>query len=232
MTKPTVRDDGDVFEWSRILVRGPEAESFLQGQLSQDLREIGPVGVWSLLLTPNSAVLTSCLVMRDEHGFVVVVPRQLAAIATARLRRFHLRTACTLELEEIANGPFDTVGEQVRGALAGPDEFAAELTPQSFGTAFVAATVSFTKGCFTGQELVGRLDARGSSVPWRFVRGQGPTVEAINAVLRSKGPAGPSGVTTAVREGDGVLALGFIHRSAMEGEKFLRVDDVNVEVIG
>jgi hypothetical protein len=35
-----------------------------------------------------------------------------------------------------------------------------------------------------------------------------------------------------VREGDGVFALGFIHRSALEGEKFLRVDDVNVEVIG
>jgi folate-binding protein YgfZ len=32
----------------------------------------------------------------------------------------------------------------------------------------VDRTVSFTKGCFTGQELVARLDARGSNVPWRM----------------------------------------------------------------
>ncbi len=32
----------------------------------------------------------------------------------------------------------------------------------------VDRTVSFTKGCFTGQELVARLDARGSNVPWRL----------------------------------------------------------------
>jgi len=38
--------------------------------------------------------------------------------------------------------------------------------------------VSFTKGCFTGQELVGRLDARGSSVPWRMVRASGPSESA------------------------------------------------------
>lgn len=32
----------------------------------------------------------------------------------------------------------------------------------------VDRTVSFTKGCFTGQELVARLDARGSNVAWRL----------------------------------------------------------------
>jgi folate-binding Fe-S cluster repair protein YgfZ len=33
----------------------------------------------------------------------------------------------------------------------------------------VERTVSFTKGCYTGQELVARLDARGSNVPRRLV---------------------------------------------------------------
>ena len=30
-------------------------------------------------------------------------------------------------------------------------------------------SVSFTKGCYTGQELVARLDARGNNVPRRLV---------------------------------------------------------------
>ena len=32
----------------------------------------------------------------------------------------------------------------------------------------VEATVSFTKGCYTGQELVARIDSRGSNVPRRL----------------------------------------------------------------
>jgi folate-binding protein YgfZ len=49
---------------------------------------------------------------------------------------------------------------------AGQPEMGAELSertiPQEAG--IVARTVSFTKGCFTGQELVARLDARGNNV--------------------------------------------------------------------
>lgn len=40
--------------------------------------------------------------------------------------------------------------------------------PQETGTAFVGGVVSFTKGCYTGQELVARLDARGSNVARRL----------------------------------------------------------------
>ncbi|MGH9063564.1 MAG: YgfZ/GcvT domain-containing protein, partial [Acidimicrobiales bacterium] len=42
----------------------------------------------------------------------------------------------------------------------------------------VEGSVSFTKGCYTGQELVARLDARGSRVP-RRLRGVMVTLEAL-----------------------------------------------------
>lgn len=54
---------------------------------------------------------------------------------------------------------------------AGVPAIGRELTektiPQEAG-ALVEHTVSFTKGCFTGQELVARLDARGGNVAWRL----------------------------------------------------------------
>lgn len=54
---------------------------------------------------------------------------------------------------------------------AGVPALGRELTdktiPQEAG-ALVEHTVSFTKGCFTGQELVARLDARGGNVAWRL----------------------------------------------------------------
>ena len=220
------------FEWSRISARGVEAESFLQGQLSQDVTNVGPHGVWSLLLSPTSDVLTSLRVLRRKEGFDLEVPRGVAVAAHARLRRFLLRTDCVLELEDIAEGPVATIGEQVESGFAGPHEFAMELTPQCFGASFVASMVSFTKGCFTGQELVGRLDARGSSVPWRLVRCSGPTLERINEALSSKGPVeGPQGVTTAISHAGGVLALGFAHRSALSDGALAEFGDVNVTEI-
>jgi folate-binding protein YgfZ len=110
-------------------------------------------------------------------------------------------------------------------------EFEVPLTPQTFGAAFVNATVSFTKGCFTGQELVGRLDARGSSVPWRLVRCVGASVQRVDDVLRSKGPDGPKGVTTVVATPQGVVALGIAHRTLLDPTYLAQIDDVTVEAV-
>jgi len=167
----------------------------------------------------------------ERGGFVLVVPRSLGEVALTRLRRFLLRTKCTLELVDAEEGPYTTTEEQIAAARPGAAEFALGLTPQCFGASFVAATVSFTKGCFTGQELVGRLDARGSSVPWRMVRAVGPSVERVDEVLRSKGPAGTSGVTTSTSDGESVVALGFAHRSLFGSDELARADDVTVEEI-
>ena len=155
----------------------------------------------------------------------------LGEAALTRLRRFLLRTQCTLDLVEGARGPFTTVADQIRAGAPGPEEFARGLTPHSFGASFVASTISFTKGCFTGQELVGRLDARGSSVPWRLVRASAPTLERLAAVLSLKGPEGPRGVTTWTRAGDGVVALGIAHRTLLDPALLATIEDVHVEPI-
>jgi tRNA-modifying protein YgfZ len=217
--------------WSSIVASGADAESFLQGQLSQDLATVSAAGEWSLLLAPDGIVITSLFLQTASDGYVLTLPRELGDVALTRLRRFLLRTACTLELREVDHGPYETVGAQIDARRPGPAEFARGLTPQCFGGSFVSSTVSFTKGCFTGQELVGRLDARGSSVPWRMVRVSGPSVARVDEVLHAKGPAGTSGVTTATRDGDAVVGLGFAHRSLFASEELGLATDVTVEEI-
>jgi folate-binding protein YgfZ len=39
------------------------------------------------------------------------------------------------------------------------------MNPFSFGASFIAGSCSFTKGCYTGQELVARVEARGAQAP-------------------------------------------------------------------
>ncbi|MHB1444828.1 MAG: CAF17-like 4Fe-4S cluster assembly/insertion protein YgfZ [Acidimicrobiales bacterium] len=56
----------------------------------------------------------------------------------------------------------------------------------------VGATVSFTKGCFTGQELVARIDSRGGNVP-RRLRG---VVLAVAGPGGAAAGAGPGGLFT------------------------------------
>jgi folate-binding protein YgfZ len=70
-----------------------------------------------------------------------------------------------------------TVGIEAYDAVrieCGVPAMGAELTdetiPAEMGEWIIAASVSFTKGCYTGQELVARIDSRGGNVP-RPLRG-------------------------------------------------------------
>ncbi|MGA2123789.1 MAG: hypothetical protein ABSG58_05105, partial [Acidimicrobiales bacterium] len=147
----TTDDETALLRWSVIEARGSDARSFLQGQLSQDLESLGPEGAWTLVLAPDSVVLAVGHVLSRDDGLDLVVPRELGDVALARLRRFLLRSKCTLELRDVDEGPFASPREQIEANWPGPREIERNLTPHSFGRAFVDATVSFTKGCFTGQ---------------------------------------------------------------------------------
>lgn len=217
--------------WATIVATGPQSEEFLQGQLSQDLHSLSATGDWALLLAPDSVVITSCFVTPNPDGFTLAVPRELGDAAFARLRRFLLRTKCTLELADVESGPFTNVAERIAVGAPGPAEFEKLLTPHTFGASFVRSTISFTKGCFTGQELVGRLDARGSSVPWRLVRATGPSEDRVNEVLHSKGPAGPSGLTSVTGREGGVVGLGIAHRTLLGSDELAQATDVTIEAI-
>jgi folate-binding Fe-S cluster repair protein YgfZ len=215
--------------WSIIEARGDDARTFLQGQLSQDLAALGEEGAWSLVLAPDSVVISVCLVRPREEGLDLVVAREDAEATLARLRRFLLRTKCTLECRDVDAGPFASVADQIEASWPGANEIARSLTPHAFGRRFVDQTVSFSKGCFTGQELVGRLDARGSSVPWRLVRVEGPSEGAINEYLRSKGPEGPQGVTSVLSRDGRLVGLGVAHRSLLgvEAPSGITVEEVS-----
>ena len=73
-------------------------------------------------------------------------------------------------------------------------ELTADTIPAEAGQWLIDASVSFTKGCYTGQELVARIDSRGGNVP-RPVRG-----------LRLGGPMRPSAAPVVV-DGKEVGAL-------------------------
>ncbi len=191
-----------------VRVHGPDAEAYLQGQLSQDLGE-RPVGL-TLLLEPTGKV---CALLRYQRiatdAFLLDTDAPAGDAVVARLQRFLLRTKATVEPEPHAvvrlfgagagiglvapwapgpDAPVDLVDESVpaggsaldpaeherRRILAGVPVSGVDIGPDTIpaeaGQWLIDAAVSFTKGCYTGQELVARIDSRGGNVP-RLVRG-------------------------------------------------------------
>jgi tRNA-modifying protein YgfZ len=90
------------------------------------------------------------------------------------------------------------------------------VIPAEAGQWLIDASVSFTKGCFTGQELVARIDSRGGNTP-RHLRGVVITtnvVPPVGAVVDVDGV--DRGRLTSVGESLDLrapVALGLVHRS-------------------
>lgn len=99
------------------------------------------------------------------------------------------------------------------GAELGPDTIPAEA-----GRFWIDNAVSFTKGCYTGQELVARIDSRGGHVPRRLVGVvvTAPVLPPVGAVVRL--PDGEEvGRLTSVAESRlrrAPVALTVLHRRA------------------
>ena len=132
--------------------------------------------------------------------------------------------------------------------LMGSDEYEAERIEVGFPrmgadidertipgeTGLVDRTVSFTKGCYTGQELVARVDSRGGNVPRRLARlAPECKVEAGSQLMTPGGE--PAGVLTSVAEtsAGGFVGLGYIKRGVgTEGPLAAGVEGVAVTVLG
>ena len=203
-----------VFETKRevVAVRGPDATSFLQGQLSQDVAAVAEGGAaWSLLLDPQGKLVAIARVVRlADDTWLLVVDAGIGDTVVERLERFKLRTKADVARTDAKvlalvgdegrvewRGAFapvdagwpgldawDLIGGEVDGDFGSIDDrhrLRIEAGVPIVGldvpvgalpheTSMVAAAVSFTKGCYTGQELVARVDSRGGASPRRLVR--------------------------------------------------------------
>lgn len=247
-----------------LVVRGADAVSWLQGQLSQDVAAL-PVGgaADSLLLQPQGKVDALVRVVRTGPEEVVVdVDGGFGEAVITRLRRFKIRVQADIEplqwrclavrgpnaagKAEGADGTVvpvdwpglpgvDVVGEapslgpagdgvrrcgleawEAVRIEAGIPAMGAELTERTIPAeaGVVSRTVSFTKGCYTGQELVARIDSRGGNVP-RHLRGvvvPGAVPPAGAEVVMEGNVVGALTSVATAPGGAGAVALAYVKR--------------------
>src|SRR3954463_16259978 len=151
----------------RVRVAGPEAEAFLQGQLSQDIAaiEVGDSAL-SFVLQPQGKVDALVRVTRaGDDEFLLETDEGWGDPVVARLNRFKLRTKADIERLESEPSPEDERARIESGFPKMGAEIDERTIPAELGQAIIDRAVSFTKGCYTGQELVARIDSRGGHVP-------------------------------------------------------------------
>ncbi len=240
-----------------IRVSGVDALTYLQSQISQDIRGLADGGaVYSFVLVPMGKIDALVRIVRHSaEEFVLDTDPGYGAAVIARLNRFKIRVkvdVVPLALQCIAvrgardpidgavpawgrDDAFDLIGESPvapagvhEGSLvellaarieAGWPAMGSEITEASIPaeTGVVAESVNFTKGCYPGQELVERMDSRGSQAP-RFIRrlrGSGDVLVGDD-ILRESAVVGH--VTSLATNDAGWVALGAVARSTQPGD--------------
>jgi len=120
-------------------------------------------------------------------------------------------------------GDLETLGElsgsqefEAWRVAEGTPRFGSELSAQTIPaeSGLIAHTVSFTKGCYTGQELVARVDSRKAGPPRRLVRLVSESPLTPGCELAQPGGELAGTVTSAVPLAEGGwIGLGMVRRS-------------------
>ena len=241
-----------------LRVFGNEAESYLQGQLSQDIEGmLDGESRFTFLLQPSGKVDAWLRITRQaKNDYLLDVDKDHGDSVLSRLKRFLLRTDCTFEIlnyflyTEIGNSriemdltdclviPYSWFGFEFTDYI-----FKKEILPEGFtlvddrlweetrikvgipklgkeiDSSTISASlgiddssVSFTKGCYTGQELVARIDSRKGGTPYRLVKINGTSeIDSSQGYLFQNGEKIGT-VTSEVSTDDGFFALGLLKR--------------------
>jgi tRNA-modifying protein YgfZ len=229
---------------SYVAVRGPDAEDLLQRMLSNDVS--GDSCEALLLTPKARVIAPLTVWRRGPEDFLLLTEPELGGVVREQLLRMRFRSDCEIDLEEhistiafgeaggIPNRDYGepavellddpreaTVGEAELELLriqAGTPRFGREIDervlPAEAG--LTERAVSFTKGCYPGQEPIARLHYRGHANRGLRVLELGELPEP-GAELEYEGKAVGRVTSAAPRPDGGAVALAYVRAEVPEG---------------
>jgi folate-binding protein YgfZ len=164
-----------------VRVSGPDAEDYLQRMVSNDVEALGEGDACdALLLTPKARVIAPLRVLRrGAEDFLLLTERELGDRVRAELLRMRFAAKVEIESEEheswLVLGGDEVLDERPPGDEVGSEEFERwrieagiplwgreideRVLPAEAG--LDETHISFTKGCYPGQEPIARQRYRG-----------------------------------------------------------------------
>lgn len=261
-----------------LLVSGPDARQFLQGQLTADVSSLTSERILlAACNSPQGRVQAVLWLIERPEGIVLLVARELLETTATRLRRYILRAKVTVDTSALRVGLLDdaTSGDpgvdrthRLEGStsllrwsghrhalVVTPDDITAEDAdrelrwraehlraglPQVYSATherFVAQMlnldllggISFTKGCYTGQEIIARAHYRGT-VKRRMFHFRAPCAAPAPGTLVTAGDQHAGDVVDAIATASGCELLAVINLAQLDERLRLEgIDDSALE---
>ena len=236
--------------WGRLRVAGTDRVRFLQGLTTVNVEQLadGAHG-WGAILNPKGRVLSVIDIAHVGDAFLIACEPSLADKTRALLERYAVMDDVTFEpitgpahqtwedagtawLAPIVDGAgegavpdTEPTAEKLRlhagfvryGIDVGEDNFPFE-TP-------LVKLLDYGKGCYVGQEPVFRVHAQGNSA--RLLRGfaiEGSAPVGAGAGIKHAQKDNAGAVTSSFADADGVIALGYLHRTVWEPGGVVEID--------
>ena len=220
---------------SRIRVRGPDAERYLNGQVTNDVRlaEDGRV-IDACILDAKGKLQFYIHIHREEEDLIVQGPINLAREIHTRLDKYIIADDVELIDESQDETAYLSVITETQRIIDGiprwPTELFAGILPPEAGVE--ERSISYTKGCYTGQEVISRMKRAGKTnrhlVKLALDKPLIPTKAKL--LLESEEAGFITSVASHVRMGE--LALGYRYRKFSEADEFDIASPSSGDIIG
>jgi tRNA-modifying protein YgfZ len=228
-----------------VRVAGPEAEDFLQRMVSNDIAAAPCEAL--LLTPKGRVIAPLVVVRRAPADFLLLTEPGLGGAVRESLRRARFAAKVEIESEEhtstVVFGAVEGIPNHDYGRAAaelldddvpttlGGDELEAmriEAGTPRFGreidervlpaeAGLVERAVSFTKGCYPGQEPIARLHYRGHpNRTLRVLRVEGDELPAYDQELVHEGKVVGRVTSSAFRPDGAIVALAYVRREVSD----------------
>jgi tRNA-modifying protein YgfZ len=212
--------------FSSLIVSGTDARTYLQGQLTADIDQLSDKAMLACINSPQGRVQAVLSIAQHESGVVLTTTTAIVERLAQRLRKYVMRAKVTIDHTNTSNESLfhcDLL-ENIRAGM--PlifDETYESFVAQMLNLDALNA-ISFTKGCYAGQEIIARAHYRGAVKRrmFRFAAQCQPPAPATR-LLNNEEHAGDVVYAAATNEGCELLAV----VSLTHVESSLRLDDVS-----
>lgn len=211
-------------ERATLAVRGKDRALFLHRLLTQDIRGMSAGQVRpACLLDRLGKIQLAVLISVQPEEILLELRAETAESALILLEKYRISEQVQLVLSKAGAVSEKTDCQRISAGVPGiGKELTSEVIPNELGSEWLERFVSFTKGCYVGQEIVARIKHRAH--PPRLLSGfvmEGVLApEEGSSILLGGEPAGVVTSSCLSLSLGKPIALGFL-RYGVEGETFL-----------
>lgn len=146
-----------------LQIAGHDAKTLLQGQLTCDMNEVLPGKIlFGAHCNPHGRVISFFRIFLWNDTYCLQMPYEMIPVALLALKKYAVFFKVTLTdaTDIFSDINDDKIADIKKGIPAIYPETSEQFLPHDLNLHQLGA-MSFTKGCYTGQEIIARMQYRG-----------------------------------------------------------------------